>query len=125
MDSDKIWKVVERACTIAGLLFTAATLYYTAATYYGWNQSPTPTALWWPFVQGGLGVALLVTAWTMLRARNSANQQNKESLVTKRNIETLGSTADIAVFFKTGSPYETTEITNGRGLSTVKIGLKR
>jgi hypothetical protein len=35
-----------------------------------------------------------------------------------------GMPTDLKILFKAEPPYETTEITNGRGLSTVRIGLK-
>jgi hypothetical protein len=68
------WKYVERICSVLGLLFTAAILYYTVATYYGWNQSPAPAvptmnAPWWIFAGGGIGVTLLITAWVMISIR--------------------------------------------------------
>ena len=59
-----------------GLLFAAATLYYTAAGYYGWNQ-PLPSkppgtsmnAPWWLYVFVAIGIALLITAWVMIFIR--------------------------------------------------------
>lgn len=72
------WRIVERICVVLGLLFTAATLYYTAGAYYGWNQLPpnispaggaAMTAPWWLYAIGLLGIALLVTAWTMIAVR--------------------------------------------------------
>lgn len=76
MSSDKLWKPIERTCVVAGLLFAAATLYYTAAGYYGWNQ-PLPSkppgtsmnAPWWLYVFVAIGIALLITAWVMIFIR--------------------------------------------------------
>lgn len=72
-----VWKIIERSAVVLGLLFTAATLYFTAGTYYGWNQPSVPaqqggtamTPPWWIWLFGGIAVALLLTAWAMMAIR--------------------------------------------------------
>lgn len=75
------WPFVERACIILGLFIAAATLYFTAGAYYGWNHftSVMPSASnvggatmilsWWVYILGGIGGLLLITAWAMIVVR--------------------------------------------------------
>jgi hypothetical protein len=85
-----MWKFIERACIILGLLLAAATLYYTAGAYYGWNQpqpvatSPhtTMTAPWWLYAIGAIGFALLVTAWIMISLRRPRKIESRAPSVS-------------------------------------------
>ena len=76
------WIYIERASGILGAACTAATLYYTAGLFYGWNEpriaiSP-PTAgreqvilisPWLLISLGSVAVLLLATAWIMIAVR--------------------------------------------------------
>lgn len=80
---DRLYLSIERACTIFGFLVAAATLYFTAGAYYGWNQpgvlpsagaeAITINAPWWMVIPGGIGVFLLITAWIMMWLRRRAS----------------------------------------------------
>jgi hypothetical protein len=80
-----VWKIIERACLILGALFAGVCAYYTMAGYYGRNNPVTPTAPtaatgaamtppWWLYSLGILGIALLITGWTMILQRWRENR---------------------------------------------------
>lgn len=72
------WKFVERSCLVLGAVFTVINAYYAAATYYGWNTSPTSTPAhteasvtlpWWFYVVSVIGLGLVATGWAMIFVR--------------------------------------------------------
>src|ERR1700730_7033664 len=75
----RLYLFIERACAIFGFLVAAATLYFTAGAYYGWNQSGispsvsaetiTMNAPWWIVISGVIAVLLLITAWVTIVIR--------------------------------------------------------
>jgi len=87
------WTFIERACIVVGLIFAGATLYFTAGTYYGWNAPPAPLIS--PpssgaasmnlqlYVFGGLGFALLITAWGMIFVRTRPRPQYRTTDLEK------------------------------------------
>jgi hypothetical protein len=78
----RFWNIIERACAPIGIILMGATLYYTIAPYYGWNQPapatdvPRATAMinpWLLYALGGIGILLLGTAWVMSVLRRKFN----------------------------------------------------
>ena len=76
---DKLWRFIERACLVLGLLIAMATLFYTAAIYY--NEAPNGAfvpsigkfkmnAPWSVLAVGAISVALLITGWGMMLVRS-------------------------------------------------------
>lgn len=83
---DRVWKVIERACGLLGVfIIAAATLYFTAGSYWGWNQQPKPSPSsgavmsvslpLWLYMLAAIGVLLLITAWVMILLRRNARPE--------------------------------------------------
>ena len=86
---ERLWKAIERGGLIVGTLCAVVTTYFTAGLFYGWDKAPKPeatamTAPWWLYVLGGIGAALLLTAWVMLLKRTRAEPK---TITAGRNIE--------------------------------------
>ncbi len=76
---DKAWKIIERSGLFIGTVCAIITAYFTVGLFYGWNVQSQPQpklagalmiAPWWLWILGGIGIALLITAWAMIVIRS-------------------------------------------------------
>jgi hypothetical protein len=93
------WQIIERSCIILGIFIAAATLYFTAGTYYRWNEqniaSPsfaggaimTMSQWWMLIISGVIGFLLLITGWIMIGLRQQSLMKMPQAIATSVRLQ--------------------------------------